>query len=642
MIIQQPEEITTLAKQFTISDPSKIFHLLTTKLYSDPMTAFMRELIANAIDVCIENSLPVKYTVDITNELFTIRDYGTGLHKEELTGFYTSLGYSSKTTSNKLIGGFGIGRLSPLSYTESFAIESYYEGFVTNATVSIKTGIPTLAINRHTITDEPNGLKVVIQVNRSYDRGLTPQDYLDNVLKYIHHKPMHYDKPIMPFDLTATVTFIPRYSQDPLRVWIDGMVYDTDYSIDAFKDIEQRVFLYRYRDYIIKLANTEKIEITPSRTKIKSNAYVFNTIKNALDTFIQTQLTQLATLYSPDKTIKEMLIQIRAIYDMLNFTDAPIHRFYDPRFTRYVDSIVIPESLQVKEEWTSNPIAKKLNIAYEYEVRNDKKVTRRPQPFVSLLEQRDITVFIKDSNKRWVANASNYVVLPQEFIELNNKYKLINTDEYTLTSSMPLAPATKAKPSINRRTLIIQDTPYSTPESVTETLLDTFTGTSSYVYFGDKLVRELDDVITSLSLLRLTGLIDSNAKIYKIAEGHRKKLQHIDSLLEITEDPASISRHIPNLTVYSQEASHPILHSLYKQLMNMNPSEHLKIVLNSLLLADPRMKFIEVQVIRDEYRLLPLISPILINIVATLPLDVLGLMHTLEQLIEYTIRLKTI
>lgn len=95
--------------------------------YSNPLLATIREIVANALDVTKSKKVEIQLPTKIEPN-FIVRDYGCGLSEEDMLGLYTKYGKSTKRDSNKSIGGFGIGRFAPLSYTDSFIVRSVHKG----------------------------------------------------------------------------------------------------------------------------------------------------------------------------------------------------------------------------------------------------------------------------------------------------------------------------------------------------------------------------------------------------------------------------------------------------------------------------------------------------------------------------------
>ena len=91
--------------------------------YSNPPLAVVREISANALDANQEANATRKVEITIPsrfNPHFCVRDFGSGLSKEDVFGLYSKYGKSTKRSSNNYIGAFGIGKFAPLSYGNNF------------------------------------------------------------------------------------------------------------------------------------------------------------------------------------------------------------------------------------------------------------------------------------------------------------------------------------------------------------------------------------------------------------------------------------------------------------------------------------------------------------------------------------------
>jgi len=192
---------TQTEETFRIKASSKAFQILSSGLYSDKVTAIIRELSTNAYDAHVEaGTQDTPFLVHLPNKTasyFSVRDFGTGLsdievrgskrcqecnHEEPLEydsscpkcngpmetvgGLYTTYFESDKTDSNDYVGCLGLGSKSPFSYTDNFTVASYQDGRKTTYTAFInENGFP--AITRMTVndTEEQNGLEISFGVH---------------------------------------------------------------------------------------------------------------------------------------------------------------------------------------------------------------------------------------------------------------------------------------------------------------------------------------------------------------------------------------------------------------------------------------------------------------------------------------------
>jgi len=159
--------------KFTIKNCGKAFRILSDGLYSDKVTAIIRELSCNAYDAHIAGKrLDKPFLVQLPNRLvptFMLRDYGIGLSHNDVINVYTTYFQSTKTESNDYVGCLGLGSKSPFSYVDNFSIISYFNGEkrVYNAFIN-EEETPTIALLDTSKTDEENGLEISFPV-QNYD-----------------------------------------------------------------------------------------------------------------------------------------------------------------------------------------------------------------------------------------------------------------------------------------------------------------------------------------------------------------------------------------------------------------------------------------------------------------------------------------
>lgn len=127
---------------FKITASAKAFVVLSSGLYSDKVRAVVRELSCNAYDSHVAaGKKDVPFNVHLPTQFepwFSVRDFGTGMTKEQVLDLYSTYFESTKTQSNDFVGALGLGSKSPFSYVENFSVVSTKDG---------KTGYYTAYIN---------------------------------------------------------------------------------------------------------------------------------------------------------------------------------------------------------------------------------------------------------------------------------------------------------------------------------------------------------------------------------------------------------------------------------------------------------------------------------------------------------------
>lgn len=123
---------TSSPTQFQIADSSVLVELLSSKLYTNKINSFIREIGTNALDANISSGSIEPITIDIgkDGEIITVAigDTGLGMSPETISTKLAVLGVSTKNTDNSAHGGYGIGFLSTLSVSRQIEIFSDCEG----------------------------------------------------------------------------------------------------------------------------------------------------------------------------------------------------------------------------------------------------------------------------------------------------------------------------------------------------------------------------------------------------------------------------------------------------------------------------------------------------------------------------------
>lgn len=136
---------------FTIQANAHAFRILSSGLYSDKISAVLREVGCNAADShiaagCPTKPIEVKLPSSLSKE-FYIKDYGVGLSHEEVVNLFTSYFSSNKGDTNDMTGAFGLGSKSPFSYTGSFSLTAVKDGVKRSYTAHIgANGAPVIAL----------------------------------------------------------------------------------------------------------------------------------------------------------------------------------------------------------------------------------------------------------------------------------------------------------------------------------------------------------------------------------------------------------------------------------------------------------------------------------------------------------------
>jgi len=158
------------SKTFQIRTNGHAFKMLSSGLYSDKITAVLREIGCNAQDAHIAAGQKRPFLVKLPTRLdnqFYIKDWGIGMDSNEVEDLYSTYFASSKQDSNDYTGAFGLGSKSPFSYTDAFMVTAVKDGVKRVYTLHVdKVGSPVVSLMHEGPADADwqSGVQVGFQV----------------------------------------------------------------------------------------------------------------------------------------------------------------------------------------------------------------------------------------------------------------------------------------------------------------------------------------------------------------------------------------------------------------------------------------------------------------------------------------------
>lgn len=162
--------VSTSDRTLMSFDESSIAHIMSvlTDMYSNPTLAVIREYSINGLDSHAAAGVDRPIEVTLPNRFdpnFKVRDYGTGMGRDEIVERYAKYGASSKRGTNAEAGMLGIGCKSALTYTSQFIVKAIMDGESHTVLVTRdESGIGAVQFIESIKSDEPTGVEVTIPV----------------------------------------------------------------------------------------------------------------------------------------------------------------------------------------------------------------------------------------------------------------------------------------------------------------------------------------------------------------------------------------------------------------------------------------------------------------------------------------------
>lgn len=284
-----------------ISNSAEFFQILSSTLYSDQMLAVVRETTCNAWDAHVESGrtdMPIQITVDSTKVV--IRDFGHGIHHDNMGPIYGIYGASTKKNDGLQTGGFGLGCKAPFAYTDHFQVTSNHAGTKTIYSMSkssAQVGGKPAIIPITSFATEDTGLEVSINIkqgdmprflklfqlivrngemNAEINGKLaevTPYSKAKNGFVILSRTPMHEEKTSSRICVRYGNVIYPLTAHAELK----------DYqALTSMLDRMPGSNRYNNNNTLVLLAPPHSISVTPSREALSMQEHTINTVNKLI------------------------------------------------------------------------------------------------------------------------------------------------------------------------------------------------------------------------------------------------------------------------------------------------------------------------------------------------------------------------
>ncbi len=199
---------TANSQSFKIAEENQAFIIeaLSKNIYRDPIGTIIREYSSNAWDANVEagvnEPILVQLDSDPTGTFFSVTDYGVGLSPERVTNVFVKYGASTKGGDDQGIGGFGIGAKSAFAYTDTFFVNTVYDGYFYKYMLTKTSEKPEMILVTKEETDLANGTEIKIYLVNDGDKT--------EFYNKIHRQLLHFKNVVFRKDGEDVTSFIER------------------------------------------------------------------------------------------------------------------------------------------------------------------------------------------------------------------------------------------------------------------------------------------------------------------------------------------------------------------------------------------------------------------------------------------------
>jgi hypothetical protein len=281
-------------------DENSITHLMSvlTDLYSNTALAVIREYSTNARDAHVAAGCPerpIEVTLpNVFDNTLIIKDYGTGMSKDDITDHFSKYGWSSKRETDDETGTLGLGCKSGLTYTSQFTLVTVQDGIANTVLVTREeAGGGVVQIIDTQQTDEPNGTEVRIPSKNSMVIAENAMDFFfywdrGTVLVDGEEPPCIWDETaeqikvdddiVVTFHTAKTVQY-GGIRRKPSMIVMGGVAYpiDTDKLQRANKDVWQFISEAEYYRFVARVP-IGTVNFVPSREALNYNKRTVETV----------------------------------------------------------------------------------------------------------------------------------------------------------------------------------------------------------------------------------------------------------------------------------------------------------------------------------------------------------------------------
>lgn len=367
-------DFDTVEAGINTEDQGFFFEMLSKRLYSNPEGTIVREITSNCFDSHVEAEVNkpviIRFTYNENQYFISFIDFGVGLSVERMKKVFMNYGSSTKRTTNKMIGGFGLGSKSPFAYSNIFNIITSHNGSKREYIMHQATMVPKLDLLIEEQCDvNDNGTEIRIPLKSHED-----------VSKFINE----IKDQLFYFDNVFVQNDIPIGKQGSINSYNCGVKELNEYQVFNFK-----TFKYRHHEN-----DKDKMHLVIDKVTYPIDFKQIKTSEIKIPIAVKFEIGEIqvtpsreSILYTEDsikliqERIKDCLQEISEIYKQQNvvntfetFTKTTINYFNNKQITVYTNEEKF--NFIIDLDHIKNI---KINDSFIFEKPNDKNLFPCPQ-----------------------------------------------------------------------------------------------------------------------------------------------------------------------------------------------------------------------------------------------------------------------
>lgn len=525
--------ITDLHTMQIKKDDAKLYSMMIDGLYSNKHGSVVRELSTNALDVhrvCGKKDVPFEiHLPTILNQKFKIRDYGHGLHKDDIIQLFGMLFSTTKDSSNEQTGAYGIGCKSPFAIVNKFIVTSIKDGIKTTV-MFVREGkqVPKFFVLSEVETTEPSGVEV------SFDSPIEDQErWINEINRQLF---MYKTKPNVFIGTELVDIQYPSVTVAGKLKYINRHIYS---NIGYFVEMGEVVYPFSIDDnfseltdcptktYIISV-NIGDIDVPPDRERVELSTKTINSLKKHVAIIKESLIEHYTKLYN-DNYIDTYQYHTKFMYDHRGVINDFIEEQYDSFQCRNEVLLNYKSSLLYDNELFSRKLKSDIDEITVRVYERSEAVDRFSISSLINIFSLDLDIVIANGTSRVHVHkamkdrgARKYIVISTQVKYIDIVYDLLNTFKGYFSFKKGIyiekLPSTKKKRDGNNNILAVGDIRgyykdgYKTPID-RDTLEAILENKDDYVLVEYDQFRDIyRDIVRS-------GIIDQKKKIVYASSG---------------------------------------------------------------------------------------------------------------------------